>query len=887
MRECECGALTAHLFLLRRVPRLALRSLFAALLQVRVLSAIILRQTLPQGDTVLFLKLSDQLQAGIKTELLGAITNEPERYVRTQISDTVASLASVLIYKNRWPELFPALYAMCEPAQPQDALKICALSILGKLSDAADNLLPQIPALHQVFLATLAPSNSLAVREAACVACCKIVGIIENKAHTREYQKFIALFLSALGDALAADDEDAAKHILAGLTEVATEEGKFFEKDLDKVIPAMYAIGADTLHKGLDDGLRQYACEVLIGMAESLPPMVRKSPTFIRHTILVCMSLMLCVEDDPQWGNKQDSTDFYDNSNFDCGEMNMDRLAECVKGTKLWPVLKPILEQFVGDKNNWKMRHAGLFALAQTCAVISFDALPVKEVCAFIADPHPRVRYAAVQCLGQFPVDFEVVTQTKWHKHIYPALMEPLKDFAHPRLQMHAACALLNMVDGSEPKILKRYMAPLMELLVALLKSSVQMVQEQVMPVMAAIAGQAPAQFLPYYDVVVPLLKHIIAHASTRETRKLRAKAMESVTFIGMYCGKDKFHNDAKEIMQMFLHIMQQTAAANAANGGKKARKQGLTPEQQAAELAESNEDDYSEQHMLQAWTRICTCLQEEFVPVLPYVMPQVFEAITRKSEQEAAMNARIHKIADEEEGSGKADGGEDGGDDDDGEAEDANVSRDGVVKSISATSGVGSSDSPSERPSVLLYTSHAHTSAMEDKAMALSMLCSFCDDLQDGFLPYVKQSAEIMIPLLDHPHDEVQAHAIAGMPHLFKSAVEAHKKGAASLDFCKVGRHTHARTRLRTRTHLFFLFLLFFSFAFPIFETTTLNSDTHQHLFPNVRSVSGCATRPFSRPSSPSSWPCSLTRSTRSVCRPWFRRCTTAWTWRARWCAR
>jgi hypothetical protein len=750
---------------------------------VRVLSAIILRQTLPQGDTVLFLKLSDQLQAGIKSELLLAILHEPERYVRSQISDTVASLASVLIYKNRWPELFPALYSMCAPLQPgqpvapnADALKICALGILGKLSDAADNLLPQIPALFGVFQSTLvAQGNSLGVREAACVAACKIIPIIEAKPHTKEYQKLTPLMLASLGDALAAEDEEVAKHILSGFTEVATEEGKFFEPHLDKIVAAMYSIGADVGNKNYEEGLRQFAAEVLVGMAESAPTMVRKSNNFIKHSILVCMSLMLCVEEDPQWGVKQDSTDFYDNSNFDCGEMNMDRIAEVVKGTRLWPILKPILESFVADKSNWKMRHAGLFALAQTCAVISFEHLPVKEVCSFVRDPHPRVRYASVQCLGQFPVDFEVVTQTKWHKAIYPALMGPLMEFPFPRLQMHAASALLNMVDGSEPKILKNYLGPLMESLLNLLQNSVQMVQEQVMPVMAALAGQATVQFLPFYDRVVPMMKHLIAHANTKALRRLRAKAMESVTFIGMYCGKEKFYNDARDIMQMFMQIMHANAAQSSEQS--KAQRRAAAAADKAA-AADASEDDYSEQHMLQAWGRICTCLGEEFIPVLPYVMPQVFEAVTRQSEQEEAYNSRVHKLT----GAGAE--GEDG---DDGEEEDANVTKDGRVKSISAAShNAASSADDDSRPSVLHYTSYAHTSAMEEKAMALSMLCSFCHDLQDGFLPYVKQSAEIMIPLLDHPHDEVQSHAIHGMPHLFRAAMAAHRKGTASMEFVK-----------------------------------------------------------------------------------------------------
>ena len=605
------------------------------------------------------------------------------------------------------------------------------------------------------------------------------------KEHTAEFRKFIVPFLQTLGDALTQGDEDAAKTILAGLTEVATEEGKFFEHDLDKIIPAMYAIGADTTGRGLDDGLRQYACEVLIGMAESLPPMIRKSPMFIKHSILVCMSLMLDVEEDPLWGQKEDSNDFYDNSNFDCGEMTLDRLALVVKGQKLWPVLKPILDQFVSDKTNWKMRHAGLFALAQTLGELAFEKIPVTDVCnILLTDPHPRVRYAAVQCLGQLPVDFEAITQTKHHKTMYPALMEALKDHAQPRVQMHAASALLNMVDGTDPKVLKRYLAPLMALLIGLLQNSKQMVQEQVMPVMAACASQAPVSFLPYYDQIVPLLKHIIAHASTPQTRRLRAKAMESVSFIGMYCGKEKFHNDAKEIMQMFLVIMQQAQATAGSTKQRRAlaAQQAQVSGQAQPDVASSSDDDYSEQHMLQAWTRICTCLGEEFVPVLPYVMPQVWAIITRKSDHELAQRAR--KVVFNANGEEEPTDGSGGYDDED--EEDPNVDKDGRVKSISASEGVTASSRIDDRPTVLAYNSAAHTAAMEDKAMALSMLCSFCHDLREHFLPFVKGSAELMIPLLDHTHEEVQAHAIQGMPHLFRSAIEAHKKGMASLDFCK-----------------------------------------------------------------------------------------------------
>lgn len=759
-RKAAEASITQHLNEHRDVFIFGLTKLIRAApaQEVRVLCAIIMRQVLPAGETPYFNKLPETLQQGIQTELLGAITAEPVRYVRSQISDTVASLASVLLFQDKWPGLFPALYAMCDPAQSNEGLKVCALSILGKLSDAGDNIDKQEESLFRVFQSTLAPPNSLTVRAESGAACCKVIGVLEDQ-FTGEYRKLIPLLLQTLSDALAADDEDAAKKILAGLTEVASEEGSFFEHHLPALVNMMYAIGANVNKLDLDDGVRQYACEVLLGVAESASVMARKSAHFIKHTILVCMSLMLDVEEDPQWGVKEERTDFFDNSNFDCGEQNMDRLALAIKGKKLWPVLGPILDQYVSNRADWRYRHAGLFGLAQSCGALDFKVLPVKDVVRFVKDEHPRVRYAAVQLLGQIPADFEVVTQTRYHAVIFPALMEPLGDFQNPRLQAHAAGALLSMVDGCPGKIVKRYIDGLMARLLSLLKEGHQMVQNQVMPVMAALAGQAPKAFLKYYDAVMPMLMFIIENATSKETRKLRGKAMESASYIGMYVGNAKFHPDAVRIVNLFMDIMKHAAETKA----------GAAAKAQTSAL----DDDYSEQYLLDAWTRICSCLKAEFVPILPYVLPGAFEAITRQAEGEFE---RVHRLVDDSD---------DPAADDDGEEEDPHVARNGVVKSISTSVPADSSASP-DRPNSIYYSSAAHTAAMEEKAHAMGMVCTFCYELREHFLPYVEQTARIFIPLLEHPHDEVKSCALDCMPHLVIASMQAHEKQMTSTEFVK-----------------------------------------------------------------------------------------------------
>jgi hypothetical protein len=125
------------------------------------------------------------------------------------------------------------------------------------------------------------------------------------------------------------------------------------------------------------------------------------------------------------------------------------------------------------------------------------------------------------------------------------------------------------------------------------------------MTTMAAVAGASPEQFPKYYDGIVPLIKQVIVHAGGKENAVLRSRAMESVTFIGMQC-RDKFANDAKELMGIFIDMM---------------RSGHIAP------------DDTSHQYMLQACARICTAVGKDFAPVLPLILPAVFDAALKKED--------------------------------------------------------------------------------------------------------------------------------------------------------------------------------------------------------------------------------------------------------------
>lgn len=59
--------------------------------------------------------------------------------------------------------------------------------------------------------------------------------------------------------------------------------------------------------------------------------------------------------------------------------------------------------------------------------------------------------------------------------------------------------------------------------------------------------------FQKYYDTVMPFLKVILMKATDKSNRMLRAKSMECISLVGMAVGKEKFREDAKQVVFFYI----------------------------------------------------------------------------------------------------------------------------------------------------------------------------------------------------------------------------------------------------------------------------------------------------------------------------------------------
>ncbi|WIA40679.1 hypothetical protein OEZ86_004377 [Tetradesmus obliquus] len=695
----------------------------------RSFCAIMLRKALTQNEPNLWTQCSPQMQAALKTELMAALVEEQQRSVVHKVCDTVSELAADCLDKGTWPEVLPALQELATSPNPA-AVEAGLLIIANLASYSTDHMRPHLAGL-QPLLGNCLNHAAIDVQVAALHACCNFINALDDPREREAFQPMLVPMLAALGRCLTAGDESSAQDVLELLIEVAESYPKFLRKHLTELVSAMMQIATASQ---LEPPTRSLAAECLVTLAEArdkAPGMVRRLPHFVGGLFEALMAFLLDVEDEPDW--HRGDTDAHEDDGagelFDGGQEFLDRVAIALGGRALVPAAGQLLPVWLAD-GDWRKRHAALICLAQIaegCEKLMAEQVEglVGMCLSGLRDTHPKVRWASCQALGQMCTDLGPELQTKCGGAVLPALLAAMDDFANPRVQAHAAAAVVNFSEGCESDTMAPHLDALIAKLLTLLQQGKKIVQRQLLQqgkkivqegaltALASVADCAQEQFVRYYDAVMPLLSQILHNAQNKEHRLLRAKALECVSLVGMAVGRDRFRADAQAVMAFM---------------------QGLA-------AAPMEADDPTQSYMLQAGARLCKALGPEFLPHLPVVMPPLLAAARLEPEM------KVHDPELEEYE-----------DDDDVE----HIQLGDKVLAI-------------------------RTSSLEEKATACNMIVCYIDELKEGFFPYAKEVTDLMVPLLKfYFHEEVRRAAVAALPHLLRSAQAAAEKGVpgASKEF-------------------------------------------------------------------------------------------------------
>jgi len=488
----------------------------------------------PASDVTkdLFLTIPQPQRDAIRAKLLQCLSAETHNLVRNKTSDAVAEIARQYTDESEpWPELLGGLFALSQSSEPshrETAFRIFSATP-GIIEKQHEDVV--LAAFTKGF-----KDDDVSVRLSAVDAFESFFRSI-NKKSQKKYYALIPDILNILPPLKEAGDSDQLSKALMALTGLAEVAPKMFQPLFNNLVTFSITVIQD---KELADMTRQNALELMATFADQSPAMCRKDPSYTSEMVTQCLSLMTDVglddDDAAEWNASEDLDIDESDENHVAGEQCMDRLANKLGGPALLPPTFNWLPRMMNSAA-WRDRHAALMAISaisEGCRDLMLGELDkvLELVLPALKDPHPRVRWAGCNALGQMSTDFAGPMQEKYHQVILPNII-PVLESPEPRVQAHAAAALVNFCEEAEKHILEPYLDNLLQHLLLLLQSPKRFVQEQALSTIATVADSAESAFGRYYDTLMPLLFNVLQEEQSKEYRLLRAKAMECATLIG------------------------------------------------------------------------------------------------------------------------------------------------------------------------------------------------------------------------------------------------------------------------------------------------------------------------------------------------------------------
>ncbi|KAH3757236.1 ARM family protein [Pelomyxa schiedti] len=568
---------------------------FSLAKDVRQQSAVLLRPLIAVNEKDSRSKwdgLPDAVKNSVKAGILSALDAEVDKKIHNLLCDCASDLGAGLFAAGTWPELLPFLFKC---SNSQKALHRCtALQIMAQLalSQGDSAFRKYFRYIISILGAGLIDADTQ-VRLEALMATTAFLQVLEQPEETREFQQFIPQMLACLSYLLNQGLEGEARTALEVFVDLAENAPLFFRPAMTQVTSAMMTIASPASHLELDT--RRFALEVLLILCQERPGAIKKVPNLISQLMSLVLTWLLEITDDESWYQFVEETEL---TVSQYGEDALDRLSDIFGGKVIVPILFGHIPALVSNATEWNHRYAAAMAISscgEGCKFVLKHHINdmLKIVLPLMEDAHPRVRWAAINCVGQLFTDFAPEILDQYGSQLVPQILGHMKDSC-ARVQVHCCTAMINFADkdlgGTN---LLPMLDTVLPCLAAMLQAPTSNVpqQELVLAALSSCVSAVGEKFSKYYDTYVPYLKSIISNAKSKEYRALRGSAMDCLSVIGLAVRKERFFNDAQEVMQEML----KTTVLDA--------------------------DDPQIFYMETALGRIAECLGVDFAPFLPLVM--------------------------------------------------------------------------------------------------------------------------------------------------------------------------------------------------------------------------------------------------------------------------
>jgi hypothetical protein len=584
-------------------------------------ACVLLRQhfrNIQSSDKPAFHRCNAQTQQQVASELLKVFEAQQIRKVQTKVGNILDSLVDFLYEQEppqKWPELFAAMFRMASGTEQSQVAAFTVLKdSLGSKAfndEVVNTYRNEMGALVQ---AGLTKSPSTEVQLSAVLLVLEMVNCLKKK-EWQPLQNTLPVLLAIVQRLLQEQKWEELNRAFQAMIDTGTSEPAFWKPKLNDLIVLCSTVCKQPQCR---PEIRNLALEFIVNYAENSPKAAMKNAEGFAGTVIdVCMAMLLEVDAGDQelkeWMERMDDEEGEEDEEeiYHNAEECIDRVASSLKIEAIAETLFRYINEFA-KQPDWKARHAAATACKQTVEYVEEKEhvtalfqilLPLTD------DQHPRVRYMALFALGQLSNDHPGDFQEIAHKDMMPQLQKKMDDPVD-RVAAMAMSSFVSFGEELDDTVMRVHSKGLMDKLATRLNTSRHRgVREEAITSIAVIAGVLQKDFTEYYDQVMPMLKHFVLNATGEKENRLRGKAFECMSLLGIAVGKDKFKADAQEALSEMFKV-------------------------------KCADDDVQKEYIKEACERIATCLKKDFAPFLPQLLPIIFENISLEKDTEATTNA-------------------------------------------------------------------------------------------------------------------------------------------------------------------------------------------------------------------------------------------------------
>lgn len=651
-------------------------------------------------------KATPEVRNAIKGRMLEIFgKNATNKNSRSAAACVSALAAKVVAIGDDWSDLWQNLFATitaegtssphrgaCCEVIAHTATVLASTYLKGHLQELANGLNnclrdPTVDVKKSAFAAVQAVTQVVSESEMAC------------------FRPLVATMLGTVEGPLNSGDWDAATSLCSALADCVEHNAGLFSHHTTEVLQAMMQVASSPQ---VAKEARHMAVEVMVTYCDTEPKAVRKVHGFAKALFELLFNYMMHPEVPSDWDvthEDPEAADIEGVSDLDVGCTSLDRVATAIRAKQLQEIAQNLFMQNI-NSTEWQNRNAALIMLtyvseglqevfAQQLGMILQFVIPM------MADENKMVRNSAVTCISQFCNDFAPQIQSEFHAEVIPPLRQALRDSV-PRNAATAAASLNSFFDNAEDgddddeavmQRLSPYVHETCGDLVALYNATQHVfVKGDCLGALSAIIGTCKSALTPYVNDLVPIFQAVLQlpeDVSTEEgklIRSMKCKATECTTLLACGVGKDHFANYAHPVCQYLISML----ALNLPN------------------------DDPRLRYILRGWTCMVECLKDDVLPYLPNIMPPLLNVAKLDCDLEIVQK-------------------EVGDDEDDDDDDDDNVKRVRLC-----LPGLGE------------QTVKIHTSLIEDKELASTIILSIVDELKGKLGSYLQDIATMACGLLD-----------------------------------------------------------------------------------------------------------------------------------------